>query len=165
MLTPPFAKHTVAFTTNSMLYIIIPPLTKTKWITDVDETQSHRCLTARAKASLILSIPNYLPSRQGKSLDYELGNTCHTIFTERCMQVGKMADRSIPSGPTPTANNSAQAAFQVPPKNGPIFASSRMSGTIEKLPLSGAGKHPVFQVTLCHQNVSTNVNFANIESE
>ena len=31
MLTPPFAKHTVAFTTNSVPYIITPPLfVKTK---------------------------------------------------------------------------------------------------------------------------------------
>jgi hypothetical protein len=28
MLTPPFAKHTVAFTTNSVPYIITPPLPK-----------------------------------------------------------------------------------------------------------------------------------------
>jgi len=36
---------------------------------------------------------------------------------------------------------------------------------IEKSPLSGAGKHPDIQVTLCLQNVSTDVNFAYIESE
>ncbi len=30
--------------------------------------QSHRCPTAQAQALLTLSIPNYLPSRQGKSL-------------------------------------------------------------------------------------------------
>jgi hypothetical protein len=34
-----------------------------------------------------------------------------------------------------------------------------------KLPLSGAEKHPDFQVTSCLQNVSTNVDFAYIESE
>jgi len=32
--------------------------------------KSHRCPTLRTKASLILSIPNYPLSRQGKSLDY-----------------------------------------------------------------------------------------------
>jgi len=32
-------------------------------------------------------------------------------------------------------------------------------------PLSGAGKHPDFQVTLCRQNVYKNVDFAYIESE
>jgi hypothetical protein len=35
----------------------------------------------------------------------------------------------------------------------------------DELPLSKAGKHPDFQVTLCLQNVSTNVDFAYIESE
>ena len=35
----------------------------------------------------------------------------------------------------------------------------------EKSPLSEAKKHPDFQVTSCHQNVSTNVDFAYIESE
>jgi len=32
-------------------------------------------------------------------------------------------------------------------------------------PLSGAEKHPDFQVTLCLRNVSTHVDFAYIESE
>ena len=36
---------------------------------------------------------------------------------------------------------------------------------LQKSPLSEAEKHPDFQVTLCHQNVSTNVDFAYIESE
>ncbi len=35
----------------------------------------------------------------------------------------------------------------------------------EKPLLSGAKKHPDFQVTLCLQNVSTNVDFVYIESE
>jgi hypothetical protein len=35
----------------------------------------------------------------------------------------------------------------------------------EKSPLSGAEKHRNFQVTSCHQNVSTDVDFAYIESE
>jgi len=35
----------------------------------------------------------------------------------------------------------------------------------KKSPLSIAEKHPNFQVTSCHQNVSTNVDFAYIESE
>jgi hypothetical protein len=35
----------------------------------------------------------------------------------------------------------------------------------ENSPLSGAAKHPDFQVTSCHQNVSTNANFAYIEYE
>jgi len=35
----------------------------------------------------------------------------------------------------------------------------------EKLPLSGAEKHLDFQVTSCHRFISTNVDFAYIESE
>jgi len=33
--------------------------------------QSYRCPAAQVQVSLTLSIPNYLPSRQGKSLNYE----------------------------------------------------------------------------------------------
>jgi hypothetical protein len=51
------------------------------------------------------------------------------------------------------------------PKNGPIFASCKMPEFFEMSPLSGAGKHPDFQVTLCHHFVTTNVDFAYIESE
>ena len=59
------------------------------------------------------------------------------------------------------------AASRAPstPQNGPIFASNRMSGAFENPPLSGAGKHPDFQVTLWHHFVTTNVDFAYIESE
>ena len=35
----------------------------------------------------------------------------------------------------------------------------------ENTPLSEIGKHHIFQVTACFQNVSTNVDFAYIESE
>ena len=69
MLTPPFAKHTVAFTTNSVPCIITPPLfEKIQELRPLDDLKSA---DAQAQVSLILSIPNYLPSRQGKSLDYE----------------------------------------------------------------------------------------------
>jgi hypothetical protein len=50
-------------------------------------------------------------------------------------------------------------------QNSPIFDSYRMPEFFEKSPLSKAEKHPNFQVTSCHQNVSTNVVFAYIESE
>ena len=40
-----------------------------------------------------------------------------------------------------------------------------MAEFFENSPLSGAGKHPDFQVTLCLQNDTTNVDFAYIESE
>jgi hypothetical protein len=36
---------------------------------------------------------------------------------------------------------------------------------LQKPPLSKAEKHPDFQVTLCIQNVSTNVDYAPIKSE
>ena len=45
------------------------------------------------------------------------------------------------------------------------MGSCKMPEFFEKSPLSGAGKHRDFQVTSCHQNVTTNVNFAYIESE
>jgi len=40
-----------------------------------------------------------------------------------------------------------------------------MSEFFEKSLLSGAGKHPDFQVTLCLHFVTTNVDFAYIKSE
>jgi hypothetical protein len=39
------------------------------------------------------------------------------------------------------------------------------TGDAKNSPLSGAGKHPDFQVTLCHCFVTINTNFAYIESE
>jgi len=46
-----------------------------------------------------------------------------------------------------------------------VRKSCKMPEFFEIPPLSGAKKHPDFQVTSCHQNVSTNVDFAYIESE
>ena len=43
--------------------------------------------------------------------------------------------------------------------------SCKMPEFSEKSLFSGAGKHPDFQVTLCLRFVTTNVNFAYIESE
>jgi hypothetical protein len=43
--------------------------------------------------------------------------------------------------------------------------SSKTPESLEKPPLSGAGKHPDFQVTSCHHFDTTNVDFAYIESE
>jgi hypothetical protein len=40
-----------------------------------------------------------------------------------------------------------------------------ISESLEKSPLSGAEKHPDFQVTSCHQNDTTNIVFAYIKSE
>jgi len=62
------------------------------------------------------------------------------------------------------------SAFQISPtspshKKGTFPTSYKTSEFFEKSPLSEAGKHPDFQVTLCLQNVSTNVDFAYIESE
>jgi len=51
------------------------------------------------------------------------------------------------------------------PQNSPIFLSREMPEFFEKSPLSGAGKHPDFQVTSCHHFDSTDVDFAYIESE
>jgi hypothetical protein len=43
--------------------------------------------------------------------------------------------------------------------------SCKTPESFEKPPLSGAKKHPDFQVTSCHHFVTTNVDFAYIESE
>jgi hypothetical protein len=51
------------------------------------------------------------------------------------------------------------------PEKLPILASGKISEFFEKSPLSGAKKHPDFQVTLCLHFVTTNPNFAYIESE
>ena len=50
-------------------------------------------------------------------------------------------------------------------ENDPIFMHRKMSEFFEISPLSGAKKHPDFQVTSCHHFVTTNPNFAYIESE
>ena len=43
--------------------------------------------------------------------------------------------------------------------SGPIFLSCKVPEFFEMSPLSGTGKHPDFQVTVCLQNVSTDVKF------
>ncbi len=43
--------------------------------------------------------------------------------------------------------------------------SCKMPESFEKPPLSGAEKYRDFQVTSCHHFVTTNVDFAYIESE
>ena len=52
-----------------------------------------------------------------------------------------------------------------PRPNSPIFVSYKMLELIEISPLSEAKKHPDFQVTSCHHFVTTNADFAYIESE
>jgi hypothetical protein len=46
-----------------------------------------------------------------------------------------------------------------------VSKSCKIPELFEKLSLSRAGKHPDFQVTLCHHFVTTNVDFAYIGSE
>ncbi len=46
-----------------------------------------------------------------------------------------------------------------------VRESCKITEFFEKSPLSGAGKHHNFQVTLCHHFDTTNVDFAQIESE
>jgi len=46
-----------------------------------------------------------------------------------------------------------------------VNKSCKISELFEKSPISGTGKHLDFQVTSCLQNVSTTVDFAQIESE
>jgi hypothetical protein len=52
-----------------------------------------------------------------------------------------------------------------PSSNALIFIRYKMPEFFEKSTLSGAGKHPDFQVTSCHHFDTTNVDFAYIESE
>jgi hypothetical protein len=72
--------------------------------------------TAQAQAFLILSIPDFPPSREGKKpLDEQYFSTKLSFET---------------------------ASNQL---NGPIFVNCKIPELFEKSPLSGAGKHPQFQ--------------------
>jgi hypothetical protein len=68
-------------------------------------------------------------------------------------------------GPVLTANQIAKDCTEDTLKKSPIFVNCKMPEFFKKSPLSGAGKHPDFQVTSCLRFVSTNVDFAYIESE
>ncbi len=48
---------------------------------------------------------------------------------------------------------------------GTHFKDCKIPELFKKSPLSGAEKHPDFQVTSCHHFVTTNPNFAYIKSE
>ncbi len=50
-------------------------------------------------------------------------------------------------------------------QNGSLIASCKIPEFSKKSPLSGAEKHPDFQVTVCLHFVTTNVDFVYIESE
>ena len=64
MLTPPIAKHTVAFTTNSMLCIITPPLFEK--IQELRPPEELKAVDAEIYGSkTILFIPKHPLSRQG----------------------------------------------------------------------------------------------------
>jgi len=49
--------------------------------------------------------------------------------------------------------------------NNPFISSCKIPEFFDKSPLSGAEKHSDFQVTSCHHFVTTNADFAYIESE
>ncbi len=76
----------------------------------------------------------------------------HHIFVMRTPDRKKLLDQLhqqiIADGPRPKY-----------PQNGPIFVSCKMPEFFEKSPLSGAGKHPDFQVTVCLRFVTTDVKF------
>jgi hypothetical protein len=105
-------------------------------------------------AELILSIPNYLPSRQGKSLDYILVSTPRTVLNAHRIFVMKTSDLLELLGPVPPAKQIRFARTKVT-----LSTSCKMPEFFEKSPLSGAVKHHNFQVTLCLKNDSTNVKF------
>ena len=128
----------------------------------------NRCPPVRAQTSLILSIPNYPPVRQGKSLDYVLARVVDKIMKKR-----RKANRTLLVNFLYCHNVSDQShqliiaprAAHGSPQNASIFASCKMPEFFEKSTLSGAGKHPDFQVTSCHHFDTTDPNFAYIESE
>jgi hypothetical protein len=65
----------------------------------------------------------------------------------------------------PTSQPEAHKPCSKHPKNSPIFPSCKMPEFFEKSPLSGAKKHPDFQVTSCLHFDSTNADFAYIKSK
>ena len=88
----PLDKHKVALTTNSVSHIITPPIfIKSQTLRPQEDhspqmpthSTSLRAQTIQAQASLVLSIPNYIPSRQGKSLSYILAYLVD-ITVEKC---------------------------------------------------------------------------------
>jgi hypothetical protein len=123
-------------------------------IAPVGLPQSHRCRTAQAQASLILSIPNYLPFRQGKSFDYEwvsildvvVFKAPHKPFKQRtCLD---RVSYYLPMDMISWTSSISQPEAHRCPQNGLIFLSSKMPELFEKSPLSRAKIHPDFQVTL-----------------
>jgi hypothetical protein len=70
-----------------------------------------------------------------------------------------------PPGPVPPANQKLTGPRTDAPQNAPIFMRCKTPEFFEKSPLSKAKKHPDFQVTSCLHFVTTNVDFAYIESE
>jgi len=118
----------------------------------------------QAQDSLILFISYYLLFRQVKIFDSTLLSVILTVVMAHYIFVMRVPDRQklleqlhqqiIVDGPRPKHS-----------QNSPIFDSYKMSEFFEMSPLSGAEKYPDFQVTSCLQNVSTNVDFAFIESE
>ncbi len=61
-------------------------------------------------------------------------------------------------------NHGRQQALKGATTNDPTVVQSSLTIAVE-FPPSGAEKHPDFQVTLCIHFVTTNPNFAYIESE
>jgi hypothetical protein len=118
----------------------------------------------QAQDSLILFISYYLLFRQVKIFDSTLLSVILTVVMAHHIFVMRVPDRQklleqlhqqiIVDGPRPKHS-----------QNSPIFDSYKMSEFFEKSPLSGAIKHRDFPVTLCLYFVTTDVDFAYIESE
>ena len=95
----------------------------------------RRCPAARAQASLILTIPNYLLSRQVKILDSTLLSVILTVVMAHHIFVMRVPDRQklleqlhqqiIVDGPRPKHS-----------QNSPIFDSYKIPEFFKKSPLS-----------------------------
>ncbi len=118
----------------------------------------------QAQDSLILFISYYLLFRQVKIPDSTLLSVILTVVMAHHIFAIRMPDRQelleqlhlqiIVDGPRHKHS-----------QNSPIFDSYKIPEFFKKSPLSGAIKHPDFQVTSCHHFDTTNVDFAYIESE
>ncbi len=106
-------------------------------------TQSHRCPTARAQASLMLSIPDYPPSRQGKSLDYVLACVVDKIMKKR-RKTNRTLLATFYIATMSRTNPTSQPELTKYPQMALIFVSCKM---------------PEFFENSCLQNVSTDVKF------
>jgi hypothetical protein len=74
-------------------------------------------------------------------------------------------NEAVAFGATPTSLSAHRPATQALPQIAPFSQAVKIPEFFKKSSLSRAKKHQNFQVTSCHQNDTTNVDFAYVESE